>query len=151
MKYIIFIITLMISHGVSATIDFFIIKNLEGNKIKVTRKEMEELPQYSITTSTNFTPKSEFVGVKFKDIINKYSLHGSKVRAYSLDDYSFTLPIDEMKNYNVLIAYKKDGEYMSISELGPFSIIYPKDNFPELNNLSVNAKTVWQVKLLEVK
>lgn len=151
MKYIIFIITLMISHGVSATIDFFIIKNSEGNEIKVTRKEMEELPQYSITTSTNFTPKSEFVGVKFKDIIDKYSLHGSKVRAYALDDYSFTLPIDEMKNYNVIIAYKKNGKYMSISELGPFSIIYPKDNFPELNNLSVNAKTVWQVKLLEVK
>lgn len=151
MKYILFIITLMISHGVSATIDSFIIKNSDGNKIKVTRKEMEELPQYSITTSTNFTLKSEFVGVKFKDIIDKYSLYGSKVRAYSLDDYSFTLPIDEMKNYNVIIAYKKDGNYMSISELGPFSIIYPRDNFPELNNLSVNAKTVWQVKLLEIK
>ena len=151
MKKMLLIIFVMISFSVSATMDYFIIKNVNGNKIKVTREELEKLPLYSIYTSTNFTPKSEFSGVRFKDIIDKYSLSGHKIRVFSWDDYSFTLPIPEMIKYNAIIAYKKNGEYMEMSELGPFSIIYPKDKFPELSSLSVNAKTVWQVKMLEVK
>lgn len=151
MRVMIFIMVMMMNFSVSATIDYFIIRDINGSKIKVTREDMEKLPQYSISTSTNFTPKAEFSGVKFKDIIDKYSLSGHKVRAFSWDDYSFTLPIPEMIKYNVIIAYKKNGEYMDVSELGPFSFIYPKDKFPELNNLSVNAKTVWQIKMLEVK
>lgn len=36
-----------------------------------------------------------------------------------------------------------------MSEMGPYAIIYPRDNYHELKTLEVNAKTVWQVKTIE--
>lgn len=148
---IFFVMAIMTSLNVYADKDSFDIKKKDGNVINVTRNEIEKLPSYKITTSTNFTSREDFVGVKFKDLMEYYKLSGDKVRAFALDDYSFTLNIHEMLRYNVIVAYKMNGEYMKISELGPFAIIYPIDQFPELNSLSVNAKTVWQIKLLEVK
>lgn len=51
--------------------------------------------------------------------------------------------------YNVILAYKKDGDYIDISELGPYAVIYPSESYPELKTLDVNAKTVWQIKTIE--
>jgi hypothetical protein len=56
-----------------------------------------------------------------------------------------------MIKYRVIVAYLRGGKPIDVGELGPFAIIYPRDQYPELNNLDVNAKTVWQVKRLEIK
>jgi hypothetical protein len=151
MRTFILIIMMITSLNVCADIDSFVIKNKNGDEINVTRNDMETLPNYKITTSTNFTPRGDFIGVKFQDLMKYYKLSGGKIRVFALDDYSFTININEMIRYNVIVAYKMNGEYMKVSELGPFAIIYPIDQFPELESLSVNAKTVWQIKFLEVK
>jgi hypothetical protein len=142
---------LLISLNSYAEVDYLILKSPGHKQLKISRSELEKLPPYTITTSTNFTTKDTFVGAKVSDFIKNYEVTGSKIRAFSWDTYSFTLTIDEAVKYNAIIAYKKSGKYMNVSELGPFAIIYPRDENPELERLSVDAKTVWQVKMLEVK
>ncbi len=153
MKMKIFISSLLIvlSSNLYAAVDYFFLKKADNEQIKITIKDLEELPTYSFTTATNFTPKDIFLGVKFKDFAEKYKISGEKVRAFAWDDYSYTIPVDEMIKYNVIIAYKKGGNYLDITDLGPFAIVYPIDLHPELNNLDANAKTVWQLKLMNVK
>lgn len=142
---------LLISSSSYAEVDYLIFKSPGHKQLKISRSELEKLPPHFITTSTNYTPKDTFVGVKVSDFIKNYEVKGSKIRVFAWDAYSFTLPIDEADKYNAIIAYKKSGKYMNVSELGPFAIIYPRDENPELDRLSVDAKTVWQVKSLEVK
>ena len=73
------------------------------------------------------------------------------MRAFAWDDYSYSMPIEEMIKFRVIVAYLRGGKPIDVGELGPFAIIYPRDQYPELNNLDVNAKTVWQVKRPEIK
>ena len=134
-----------------AGVDYFYLKKSDGEKVKITLKALEAMPSSSIKTSTNFTPEAVFTGVEFGVLAKEYGLTGSKVRAFAWDDYSYSMPVAELAKYKVIIAYKKNGELMDAAQLGPFAIIYPRDSHPELNNIDVNAKTVWQIKMLEVK
>lgn len=138
------------SFGARANVDYLILK-MNGSDTKITLKDLEELPPHSIITSTLYTSKEKFTGARFSDFAAKYNIKGSEIRVMAWDDYSYTLKVDEMMKYNVIIAYKKNDKYISIEDFGPFATIYPKDEYPELNKLDVDAKTVIQVKSLEVK
>lgn len=122
----------------------------DGSKeINVSTEDLLKLPVTSITTSTNFTPKATFEGVTFKGLLSKYSITASSLRVYALDDYSYTLPVGELEKYHVILAYRKNDKVIPVSDLGPFAVIYPRDQNPELNKLEVNAKTVWQINRIE--
>ncbi|WP_199639550.1 oxidoreductase [Serratia sp. PAMC26656] len=144
-------LTYLVSVPLYASVDYFYLKKSDGEKVKITLQALEAMPSSSIKTSTNFTPEAVFTGVEFTSLAKEYGLTGNNVRAFAWDDYSYSMPAAELSKYKVIIAYKKNGELMDVSELGPFAIIYPRDSYPELNNIDVNAKTVWQIKMLEVK
>lgn len=134
-----------------AEVDYFTLKMPENNKVKISRSELEKLPEHTITTSTNYTDRDVFVGVKISDFLKQYAIEGTDIRAFAWDAYSFTLPVNEAVKYSAIIAYKRGGKYMSVSELGPFAIIYPRDDIEATEWLSIDAKTIWQVKALEVR
>ncbi len=116
----------------------------------ITTQDLERLPLAKITTSTNFKPQAEFEGVPFTTLLKAYGIQASRLRVFALDDYSYTLPTDELTKYHVILAFKKNGKVMPLSELGPYAVIYPRDQHPELNNPDVNARTVWQISSIEV-
>ncbi|MEN4591713.1 molybdopterin-dependent oxidoreductase [Pantoea agglomerans] len=123
----------------------------DGSKeINISTEDLQKLPVTSITTATNFTPNSTFEGVTFAELLSKYSITASSLRVYALDDYSYTLPVGELLKYQVILAYRKNGQLIPVSDLGPFAVIYPRDQHQELNKLEVNAKTVWQINRIEV-
>jgi len=122
----------------------------DGSKeINVSTEDLLKLPVTSITTATNFTPKATFEGVTFTELLSKYSITASSLRIYALDDYSYTLPVEELLKYKVILAFRKNDKVIPVSDLGPFAVIYPRDQHPELNKLDVNAKTVWQINRIE--
>lgn len=132
----------------AAYADSFVLVN-DSKEINVSTEDLLKLPVTSITTSTNFTPKTTFEGVTFKELLSKYSITASSLRVYALDDYSYTLPVGELEKYHVILAYRKNDKVIPVSDLGPFAVIYPRDQNPELNKLEVNAKTVWQINRIE--
>lgn len=141
------IAALIFSHA--AWCDSFMLSN-DQSQTTVTTEDLMKLPCEKIVTSTNFTPSAEFSGVSLESFIKKYAIKGSAIRVFALDDYSYTIPLSELTAYHAIIAYKKNGNFMPISDLGPYSIIYPRDRHPELNKLDVDAKTVWQIRQIDV-
>ncbi|WP_168385237.1 oxidoreductase [Erwinia amylovora] len=148
MKYIFLMLSIFFSNLCSAEEDALVLIH-HGTKIYITTADLEKLPSWEIKTSTNFTPQSIFTGVKLSDLLENYHVSSEVIRAFAWDDYSYTLPVAELIKYSVTLAYKKNNEYMDMSEMGPYAIIYPRDNYHELKTLEVNAKTVWQVKTIE--
>jgi hypothetical protein len=132
-------------------VDFFYLTETGKDKIKISLEDLKAMPTYSFKTSTNYTTEEIFLGVKIYDLVEKYKIEGKLIRAFAWDDYSYSMPIDEMIQYNVILAYQKGGVDMDIKSFGPFAIIYPRDIYPELSQRDVNAKTVWQIRLLEIK
>ena len=66
-------------------------------------------------------------------------------------DYSAEVPMEDIAKYNVILALKRDGEYMTPRDKGPLFIVYPYDSNPDLKNQKFYSRSVWQVAKIEVK
>lgn len=149
-KNIIMYITIFFGSNCYAAVDYFDIKLKDEKIIRINVSDLEKLPQNVFTTTTNFTGKEEFTGPTIKDVFDFYNIKGDFIHALAWDEYTYKIPIKELESYGVIFAYKRNGKYMDIKTLGPVGIVYPKDKLKNINNLDVNAKTVWQIKLLTV-
>ena len=108
---------------------------------------LEALPKVTITTETAWTdgPQS-FDGVKLLDLLNYLQAKNLSVTAYALNDYSVRIPKEDLATTQVLVAYRQNGQYMSIANKGPLWIIYPDS----LGSKEIQSKMIWQLRSLQV-
>ncbi len=92
-----------------------------------------------------------FEGVIGIDLLNAVGASGDTVTAMALNDYVIDIPASDFKNYPVMLALKMDGEYMRIRDKGPLWVIYPQDEYPELDSPATRRKWVWQLNALHIK
>jgi hypothetical protein len=123
-----------------------------GGAFKFDRAMLESLGVTTLKTTTVWTTgEVEFEGVLVRDVLNAAGAHGSEVVATALNDYVATLPLTELYRYPVMLAFKMNGEYMHVRDKGPIWIVYPRDQFPELQTSMTDKKWVWQLRELEVR
>jgi hypothetical protein len=86
-------------------------------------------------------------------LLDRLQASGQHVEAVALDGYaSPPLSLADLRKYGVILALKKNGEYMRVRERGPIWMIYPIDDFPELKkDLSTQYKLIWHLRTLVVK
>jgi hypothetical protein len=113
---------------------------------------LEGLPHYTIATATPWTDGvSRFEGVLMRDLLQHLGVNGTVGTFIALNDYKVQIPVADFANYDVLLAYKRDGSYMPVRDKGPLWIIYPLDQHPELNSEETRSKMIWQVRRVVVE
>ena len=132
-----------------------------SGKVATTNKEgeahfdrpmLEALGMVTIETSTPWdTGKVRFEGVLLDKLMKQVGASGERVVVVALNDYSSEIPLEDFAKHNVIIALKRNGEYMPISDKGPLFIIYPFDAKPELKRQTYYSRSVWQVAKMIVK
>jgi len=132
-----------------------------SGKVATTNKEgeahfdrpmLESLGMVTIETSTPWdTGKVRFEGVPLDKVMKQVRASGERVVVVALNDYSSEIPLEDFAKHNVIIALKRNGEYMPISDKGPLFIIYPFDAKPELKRQTYYSRSVWQVAKMIVK
>ncbi len=60
------------------------------------------------------------------------------------------VPLDDFRQFPVILALKLNGEYMHIRDKGPLFIVYPYDSSPELQNQVYYSRSAWQVSKLSL-
>jgi hypothetical protein len=122
-----------------------------GNRAQFDLPMLEKLGISRRKTSTAWTEgQPVFEGVLMKDLFNQVGATGDKVTVVALNDYKVDIPMSDFKNFPVILAYRMDGEALRVKDKGPLWIIYPADEFPELNNKQTQNKWVWQVKEIQI-
>ncbi|MEQ1902468.1 MAG: molybdopterin-dependent oxidoreductase [Devosia sp.] len=125
------------------------------NSDKGARFDRETLNKIGVKTVTTATPwtegKPKFTGVLLSDLLKAIGAKGAKVTAIALDNYSFAIPVEDAEKYPVLLAMEMNGTVMTAKDKGPIWVVYPRDDFPELNNRNTDRRMVWQVKELIVE
>lgn len=120
--------------------------------VRFDRKALEALPQHQITTSTPWTDGvSTFEGPLLCDLLGRLGSSGSIVQARALNDYVIDIPMEDCERYPVILALKRDGQELSRRDKGPVWIVYPRDEHPELQLETINARWVWQLIELDVR
>jgi hypothetical protein len=113
---------------------------------------LERLGTASFETTTPwFTGPVTFEGVPMARLMAEVGASGEQVAVVALNDYSSVIPVEDFERYGVLLALKRNGEYMPVRDKGPLFVVYPYDSYPELKSQRFYSRSVWQVKRLEVR
>lgn len=116
------------------------------------RPMLEALGTSGFETTTPWYPGPiRFDGVRMDRLLEAVGASGDRVLAYALNDYTTELPISDFAAYGVLLALKRDGEYMPVRDKGPLFIVYPFDSRPELRHQRFYARSAWQLARLDVR
>ncbi|WMS42075.1 oxidoreductase [Acuticoccus sp. MNP-M23] len=116
------------------------------------RAMLEAMPATTITTKTIWTEGEQtFVGVSLKALMDAVAADGSTLRAIALNDYAVEIPMAEAMSGAPVLAYRLNGETMSVRNKGPLWIIYPYDSDPEYRSEVVYSRSIWQLSALEVE
>jgi hypothetical protein len=116
------------------------------------REMLEALGTRSFTTQTPwYNAPVKFEGVPLDKLMGVVGASGDHVTALALNDYSTDIPIDDFSKYNVILALKRDGDYMPVKDKGPLFIVYPYDSAPELKHQKFYSRSAWQVARIVVK
>jgi hypothetical protein len=116
------------------------------------RQMLEAMDMVSITTSTPwFDNPVTFEGVALKDLMTRVDASGETVVAIALNDYRTTIPLADFYERGAILAIKRDGNYMPISDKGPLFIVYPYDSDPALQSQKYYGRSVWQLSRLIIE
>lgn len=113
---------------------------------------IEALARATIRTSTPwFSGPVEFEGALLSALMEKVQANGTELMVAALNDYQAPVPISDFEAFGTILAYKRDGQYMSIADNGPLFIVYPYDSSPQLSTQKYYSRSVWQVRRFTVR
>jgi hypothetical protein len=136
---------LTISGNISVTND--------GDSAVFDREMLESMGMVEFTTTTPwYDGPVEFEGVPMRKLLEVIGAEASsEITAIALNDYKATIPAEDFNKFEVILALKRDGEYMPIRDKGPLFIVYPYDSESELATQKYYSRSVWQISQLAVR
>jgi hypothetical protein len=111
--------------------------------------DRDMLEGLALTSFKTMTPWYEepvtFSGVELELLMKVVGTTGVQLRAQALDDYTTEIPITDFPTWHPILAIRRNGEYMPVSDKGPLFIVYPFDSEPELKHQRFYSRSAWQV------
>ena len=129
------------------------IKNVnQGAQASLDRQMIEAIGMETIVTKTPWYKDAErFEGVRLSRLMDYLGAFGDRVLISALNDYTSEVPLSDFSQYGTLLALKRNGAYLPISDKGPLFVIYPFDENPELRQDKFYMRSVWQISTMEVR
>lgn len=125
--------------------------DVTGDAMDLDREALEALPQVTLETSTVVTDGvHSFTGFLMRDLLERVEAEGEQVIATALNDYFVVIPMADFYDFDVIVAYKMDGERLRRDDKGPLWIVYPRDDHEALQDIRYDYRWVWQLSRLEV-
>lgn len=123
----------------------------DGDAAVFDRPMLEAVGTTSIETKTPWYEEVvKFEGVRMDALMRLVGATGESVTAVALNDFSTEIPISDFSRYGVILALKRDGNYMPIRDKGPLFLVYPYDSSPELRAQKFYSRSAWQLARLIV-
>lgn len=116
--------------------------------------DLERYPQRSVT---GFIPdvqdeSAEWTGVSLGVLLEDLGEPlPARLIASAMDSYQEVIPGSDLEHHDPIIAYQRNGEYLSIAQRGPLVIMYPYGEHPELQTRVYYSRTVWQLDKLRLE
>jgi len=113
---------------------------------------LRKLPQQTFTTMTPWDKKPiKFTGPLLRDVLAAAKATGTSIKAYALNDYQTTIPLDDAQKFDVIVAHQMNGEDIPVRTKGPLFIVYPYDTKEELRSSVYYERSAWQLKSMTIE
>lgn len=137
---------------VTLTVDGMINACNDGLEVHLDRTMIEALPHTQIKTENPWDHgPNVYEGVLLRDLMSYVKADGKTVTVSALNDYRADIPAADLQKYDVILAYKRDGVDLPVRDKGPFFVVFPFTDVPELATEARYAQSVWQVNRITVK
>lgn len=112
---------------------------------------LETLPKTVVKTQNPWEPGvTTYEGVLLRDLLVFVDANGNDLRITALNDYRADLAVADTQSVDVILAWRRNGEYMPVREKGPLFVVFPFSESPALANEERYAQSVWQVARIAV-
>lgn len=128
-------------------------ESADGERVALFDLELlESLESETIKTSNPWIEgEVVYQGVRMSNLLSLVGADSQSFMAYASDDYKIEVSGVAFEKYPIILAYKQDGEYMGVRDLGPLWIIFPFSDYPELDTEYNRSVSVWQLLRMDVK
>jgi len=124
----------------------------DGDKAEFDMPLLESIGTTSFTTKTPwYKDPVTFSGVPMARLLDFVGAKGSSLSVTALNDYATDIPVKDFTTYPVVLATKRDGQYMPVRDKGPLFIVYNYDSSTELQHQRFYSRSAWQVARMVVK
>jgi hypothetical protein len=105
-----------------------------------------------LRTETPWTEgMAEFEGIDGRVLAELLGAEGETVVARALNDYQVEIPLSDFAEGRLMIAYRMNGETMSVRDKGPLWVIYPFSEDETYLSVTYQTRSIWQLRHLEVR
>jgi hypothetical protein len=113
---------------------------------------LERLPQHSFSTNSPWTKKPhKYTGPLLRDVLALVKSRGTQIHAIALNEYKVTIPVEDARRFDVIVAHRIDDKPIPVRERGPFFVIYPFDRERELRSALYYGRSIWQLKSMAIE
>lgn len=124
----------------------------DGFEVRFDLPMLESLPKRVIKTENPWEHGLvTYEGVLLRDVLDYVGADGQVITLTALNDYRAEIPVADARSIDVILAYKRDGEYMSVREKGPLFVVFPFTDNPKLSTEDRFAQSVWQVNKITLQ
>jgi hypothetical protein len=113
---------------------------------------LESLPKSKIDTQNPWEKGVvSYEGVLLRDLLDYLDANGNVLSIIALNDFRADISTADTRSIDIVLAYKRNGEYMPVRDKGPLFVVFPFTDNPSLAVESRFAQSVWQVTRITVK
>lgn len=137
------------------TLPLQIVVEGQGPVALFSQSDLDSLTQQSIeTTSPYFEGQIRFSGPQLEAVLQHASVSNVNdsrpITLRALNNYSVKTTTETLIENGAIIATRKSGSRLSLRDRGPFWIILPLSDRPELDNENYHRLLVWQLSHIEI-
>ncbi|MCC1493854.1 molybdopterin-dependent oxidoreductase [Cognatishimia sp. F0-27] len=105
----------------------------------------------TVETSTIWTDGvNSFEGVPLATLVDLVGADSGRLLASAINDYTVEIPVSDAVEGGPILAYRFNGEEMSVRDKGPLWIIYPYDQSADYRTEVTYSRSIWQLDRIEV-
>ena len=132
------------------TITGAIENHTSDGKIEMDLAQLEALEsRETVTSNPWYDGPQTFKGALGTAFLDYVGAKGTMMRVTAINDFVAEVPVEDLQKYPVILATRLNGEEIPIRSKGPIFIIYPFNEFKELDNNMIYARSAWQVAKIE--
>lgn len=129
-------------------------KTGEGQQVRIVLDlaDLERMPQHSFSTNSPWTKEpQEYTGPLLRDVLALLKSSGTQIHAIALNEYKVTIPVEDARRFDVIVAHRINNKPIPIRERGPYFVMYPFDQRPELQRADYYNRSIWQLKSILIE
>ena len=119
-------------------------------EVALTEKDFADMKFELEVTEANLRKDALFAGIKLSDLMTKAGAEDcTTIKVIAKDKMTVEINAADALNYPIYIANSQNGEKIPTGEGGPVKLIFPYNQYPDLEGLYKPAQWCWFVVTVE--